>query len=103
MKRCNGGFGVKYSNLDEICKQCDDAMECMQEFLDEQFKIGSGQRFPVETALKIREKPPIAIMFPKVGKDKISFEIYFDKAWLKRQLFGYFGGDDKRNDERHED
>ena len=86
IKRCCG-FGVKYVETDEICKQCVDAMECFQAYLDEQFKIGCGQRFPVDNALKIREKPPIAIMFPKVGKDKISFEIYFDKTWLRKQLF----------------
>lgn len=94
LKRCEG-FGVKFSETDEICKQCDDAMECMQEFLDEQFKIGSGQRFPVETALKVREKPPISIMFPKVGDDNISFSIYFNKEWLKKQLFG-----DRDNDKK---
>lgn len=99
LKRCEG-FAVKYSETDEICKQCVDTMECFQAYLDEQFKIGCGQRFPVENALAIREKPPIAIMFPKVGKDNISFEIYFDKAWLKKQLLGYFGGDNQRNDKK---
>jgi len=87
LKRCCG-FGVAYIETDEICKQCEDAMECMQNYLDEQFKIGCGQRFPVETALKVREKPPISIMFPKVGEDNISFAIYFDKKWLLKQLFG---------------
>jgi len=92
VKRCDG-FGVKFSETDEICKQCEDAMECLKAFANDQFDMrdsqnGNGRKLPILNVLKPKVSPPVTVMIPKMMDDKIVFEIYFDKKWLKRQLFG---------------
>lgn len=88
IKRCEG-FGTKFDEKDELCKKCEDALECMNKTITDNLDRMERKKPPI-LPLSKNTPPPISVMLSKnsLETNKLKMEIYIDKTWLKHYLFG---------------
>ena len=83
IKRCLS-FGVKFDETDELCKNCEDAVECLKTMQIDEYNIEVGVKPKVLQPKQ--DTPPIMLQFTESTPDNIGFKIFFNKEWLRKRL-----------------
>lgn len=87
LKRCSK-FGNGFDESSDVCRLCEDAVECMNETIKDDLDRREGKTPPIAKEDSVRTSPPIMVMFSNNHSQngKFKMEIYIDLEWLKKRL-----------------